>query len=121
MYRRFLSGDRVKIRLAAFNIDPLFSTITIDRCAQPNDPCYLMVDTSCPAPYGKEPLFNKWAVDILPSLKAWGFPNIAIWVSASKHQPSETYSLRVLQLLHRLKRLAQPPKYYLPHSHLCHG
>jgi Histidine kinase-, DNA gyrase B-, and HSP90-like ATPase len=61
MYRRFLAGDRVKIRLVAFNIDPLFPTPTIDRCAQPNDPCYLMADTSCPAPYGKEPLFNKWA------------------------------------------------------------
>jgi HlyD family secretion protein len=35
-------------------------------------------------------------VDIHPVLKERGFPIITNWVSASGHQPSEIYSLRVL-------------------------
>jgi ribose transport system substrate-binding protein len=61
------------------------------------------------------------SIDIHPDLKVRGFPIITNWVSASKHQPSEIYSLGVLQLLHRLIRQALPPKCYLLHSHRGHG
>ncbi|HYB98814.1 MAG TPA: ATP-binding protein [Candidatus Limnocylindrales bacterium] len=57
MYRRFLHDGRVAIRLAAFvKDDP--TTMTIDDYAVANDPMYLMVPSSTPAPYDNEPLFQ---------------------------------------------------------------
>ena len=57
MYRKFLDEGTLKIRLAAFLIDDL-ETFTIDKLTLPNDPCYLMAKTTCPAPFNEKPMFN---------------------------------------------------------------
>lgn len=62
MYRRFLKGGKVSIRLAAFD-ESRPQNVKIDRPARPNDPGYLMAGTSTPAPYNKEPLFERWGED----------------------------------------------------------
>jgi hypothetical protein len=62
MYRRFLQEGAVSIRLAAFDADQP-KTATLERFARPNDPGYLMLETSTPAPYDKEALFERWGGD----------------------------------------------------------
>src|SRR5690606_13722372 len=59
MYRKFLHQGKTKIRLAAFDIDNPTS-YSIDKNALPNDPCYLMENTSCPEPYRDTPLFESF-------------------------------------------------------------
>ena len=60
MYRRFLDKNKVRLRLAAFNVDD-HQDFSIDRPVLPNDPGYLMDETSCPAPYDKTPMFDPWS------------------------------------------------------------
>lgn len=59
MYRRFLEGNHVKIRLLAFDLDHP-DRGPAERYARPNDPLYLMADTSCPEPFDAEPMFDRW-------------------------------------------------------------
>lgn len=59
VYRKFLLNGSVKIRLTSFDEDRPQEKV-IDRWARPNDPGYLMADTSTPAPYDKLPLFERW-------------------------------------------------------------
>lgn len=59
MYRNFLIDGRVDIRLAAFG-EERPQDVTIDRPARPNDPGYLMTNTSTPAPYDETTLFEPW-------------------------------------------------------------
>lgn len=56
MYRKFLENDQVKIRLACLDSDS--PTCSIDKYARPNDPLYLMIDTSTPTPYDKQAMFE---------------------------------------------------------------
>lgn len=56
MYRKWIDGNQVTIRLANFLVDKPKQHL-IDRSALPNDPTYLMTDTSCPAPYDADPMF----------------------------------------------------------------
>ncbi|MEV0946538.1 ATP-binding protein [Rhodococcus sp. NPDC049939] len=56
LYRRFLYGNRVTIRLAEFDTDS-GSKATKARHARVNDPLYLMTPSSTPAPYDYEPMF----------------------------------------------------------------
>lgn len=60
MYRYFLADERVKIRLASFDIDtnPKYRKIE-EKCALPNDPMYLLPKTSCPAPWDNVPMFTQ--------------------------------------------------------------
>lgn len=62
LYRRFIKTNRVTIRMAAFKDDSL-DTPSIDELARPNDPSYLMSNTSCPAPFDHEPMFEPWGND----------------------------------------------------------
>jgi hypothetical protein len=62
MYRRFLQDDKVKIRMAAFDIERP-ENITADQWAKPNDPGYLSVGTLTPAPWDAIPMFEKWGGD----------------------------------------------------------
>lgn len=58
VYRRFLSQDKVQIRMCAFlagQHEPHF-----DEYARPNDPLYLMEETSCPDPWGTVPMFEPY-------------------------------------------------------------
>lgn len=67
IYRRFLNTEYainhalkpVRIRLVSFDVDSPTST-QIDREALPNDPIYLMQNTSCPAPYDQDPMFEPY-------------------------------------------------------------
>lgn len=56
MYRNFLHNGSLKIRMVAFNRDNV-SELN-EKFALPNDPGYLMAETSCPAPFDKTPMFN---------------------------------------------------------------
>jgi hypothetical protein len=58
MYRKFLESGRVKIRMVGFDLENL-SQVT-EKLASPNDPSYLMANTSCPAPFDNKPMFDKW-------------------------------------------------------------
>lgn len=58
MYRRFLDAGTVTIRMATLlEDDPKDAD---ERFARPNDPGYLMSDTSCPEPYDRTPMFETW-------------------------------------------------------------
>lgn len=59
MYRKFLEDGKVKIRLVSFDVDNVPDSLH-EEYALPNDPCYLMDDTSCPAPYNSTPMFQPW-------------------------------------------------------------
>jgi len=62
VYRKFLHNKKVKIRMAGYNYSNLKQPV-IDRFAMPNDPLYLMDDTTCPEPYNCTPMFEKWGDD----------------------------------------------------------
>jgi len=60
MYRYFLADERVKIRLANFEIDAHPKRRKIqEKYALPNDPLYLLPNTSCPAPWDNVPMFTQ--------------------------------------------------------------
>jgi len=59
MYRKFIDEQTVKIKMIAFNENNPTRPYII-KTALPNDPLYLMSNTSCPEPYADKPLFNKW-------------------------------------------------------------
>ncbi|MDB9513343.1 ATP-binding protein [Kamptonema animale CS-326] len=62
MYRKFLETKEVVIRMATFDIDEP-TKIMVEKFAQPNDPGYLMAETSCPAPFDEKPMFQAWEGD----------------------------------------------------------
>ena len=58
MYRYFLSEARVKIRLVAFDMEAYSARDQAEeRFALPNDPLYLLENTSCPSPWHDTPMF----------------------------------------------------------------
>lgn len=57
MYRRFLDGGRVSIRMAAFS-DGAPPTQKFEEFARPNDPSYLIAPSSTPAPYDESAMFQ---------------------------------------------------------------
>ncbi|WP_422124324.1 ATP-binding protein [Planococcus sp. X10-3] len=57
MYRKFLESDKLRIRMLSFDRENN-NSIIIEKWALPNDPLYLMGNTSCPAPYNDEPMFD---------------------------------------------------------------
>ncbi|MBE7483621.1 MAG: ATP-binding protein [Polyangiaceae bacterium] len=58
IYRRFISSGQVTIRMAAFVRAAEKPEIDIDT--RPNDPMYLLTETTCPAPWDKTPMFEPW-------------------------------------------------------------
>lgn len=60
IYRRFIVDGRVEIRMCVFEkSDP--GVFIKDERVVPNDPLYLMKNTSCPAPWDKESMFELFA------------------------------------------------------------
>ena len=57
MYRRFLDSGRAEIRMVAFDMDSPATSIQ-EKYALPNDPGYLIEQTSCPEPFHDEAMFN---------------------------------------------------------------
>jgi hypothetical protein len=62
MYRYWLNDGRVKIILKSFLRDSP-DKIVDERFARPNDPLYLMSNTSCPAPFDKKPMFRPFPAE----------------------------------------------------------
>jgi hypothetical protein len=62
MYRKYIDNGSVEIKMAAFkeNNPDVFTKI---YHALPNDPMYLMDNTSCPEPFDSTPMFDKWGDD----------------------------------------------------------
>jgi hypothetical protein len=58
MYRKFLDNGKLNIRLVA--IDAGTEKLIFERSASVNDPLYLMMPSSTPAPFEKKPMFQKW-------------------------------------------------------------
>ena len=56
MYRKFIDDGRLAIRLLALEDEES----TFDQYVRVNDPLYLMKDSSTPAPFDKEPMFQRW-------------------------------------------------------------
>lgn len=63
MYRYFLNDGRVRIRLVSFDGKTGKSSVK-ERDAVPNDPLYLMENTSCPEPFEGKAMFDKWGGDV---------------------------------------------------------
>lgn len=59
MYRYWIDDGRVSIVLKSFLYDDP-GRIVQEREAKPNDPLYLMENTSCPAPFDKKPMFTPY-------------------------------------------------------------
>jgi len=57
MYRYWIDRGEVRIRLASFMVDDP-STMQSEIEARPNDPLYLMENTSCPEPFHDKPMFR---------------------------------------------------------------
>ena len=60
MYRKFIDDGRAAIRLLALDDEGKSETVIFDQYTRVNDPLYLMQNSSTPAPFGKEPMFQKW-------------------------------------------------------------
>ena len=59
MYRKFLASGEINIRLAAFDVSNNLEVLS-DEPARPNDPGYLIVPSSTPAPYDAKALFQEY-------------------------------------------------------------
>jgi Histidine kinase-, DNA gyrase B-, and HSP90-like ATPase len=62
IYRKYIDSAELKIQKIVFDIDNPFD-VSIDRLAKPNDPCYLMKNTSCPQPFHNKPMFERYGDD----------------------------------------------------------
>ncbi len=62
MYRYFINSKKVEIRFLAYNVSN-YNKTTIDLLSKPNDPLYLMSNTSCPKPFDGKPMFQKYGDD----------------------------------------------------------
>lgn len=62
MYRNFIESGLVRIRMMSFQKNNANEPIS-DIYARPNDPGYLMSDTSTPLPWQETPMFQEWADD----------------------------------------------------------
>ena len=59
MYRKFLYDGRLKIDFTIINENKLLES-PVHHFALPNDPLYLMENTSCPPPFNNKPMFEPW-------------------------------------------------------------
>ncbi len=59
MYRYFLENDEVTILMKVFNGELDKNELTFEKKALPNDPLYLMKNTSCPAPFDSTAMFTR--------------------------------------------------------------
>jgi hypothetical protein len=56
LYRKFIYDKKLSIRMVSFDIDDINEVS--EQYATPNDPIYLMENTSCPEPFTKEAMFQ---------------------------------------------------------------
>lgn len=60
MYRKFINDGRADIRLLALEDEGESESVIFDQYTRVNDPLYLMQNSSTPAPFDKEAMFQKW-------------------------------------------------------------
>jgi hypothetical protein len=60
IYRKFLAEYALKIRLVAFDSN---ESVIMDIYARPNDPLYLLNNTTTPTPFDSVPMFQQWGED----------------------------------------------------------
>ena len=58
IYRKYINEGELKIRMASFR--PSEAKPRTDRQVRPNDPLYLMTDTSTPEPWSTTPMFRHY-------------------------------------------------------------
>ncbi len=78
LYRTFIDKDHLSIRLMAFNANSP-ELIIHDEYLKPNDPIYLMKNTSCPDPFSDKPMFEPYGG------KAFEYP-VYIKYKRKKHE-----------------------------------
>ena len=59
IYRKYIFDDELRIRMASFRQGT--SDLQIDRVVRPNDPLYLIEDSSTPEPWNATPMFALYA------------------------------------------------------------
>lgn len=59
MYRYWIADDRISIVMKSFGYDDPMENMQ-ERHAKPNDPLYLMSNTSCPKPFSDQPMFRPY-------------------------------------------------------------
>ena len=59
IYRRYIDDDELTIRMSSFRQGE--SSPQIERVVRPNDPLYLMQDSSTPDPWARTPMFRPYA------------------------------------------------------------
>ena len=69
IYRRYIYEDELSIRMASFRLGE--SVPQIDRDVRPNDPMYIMKDSSTPEPWDKTPMFKPFTTKEF-TLNAYG-------------------------------------------------
>ncbi|WP_439554014.1 ATP-binding protein [Flavobacterium macrobrachii] len=92
MYRYFIDSKKAKIRFLAYNSSN-YNKSTIDVLAKPNDPLYLMSNTSCPEPFNDKPMFEKWGNDFIYDVK-YGEIESKVKVRFSYSKPESRANIR---------------------------
>ncbi|GIK64263.1 MAG: histidine kinase [Chloroflexota bacterium] len=82
MYRYFLYERTVSIRLVSFDIENRKFLPDIEEFAFPNDPIYLMDQTSCPEPFNATPMFQPWGDPMEFRIRFQGSDH-SVWVRFS--------------------------------------
>jgi hypothetical protein len=112
MYRYFIGKQKVKIRLAAFSPEVSGAWEAVyDETVEPNDPLYLMSNTSCPtlpAPYERDSMFEEWGD---PNSIAAALPN------GEKHSVTIRFTIVKNQVRKRLAEISPNPGRTMPGKH----
>jgi hypothetical protein len=92
MYRQFLAKEQVRIRFVTFDLLGL-GFPTNEGFAKPNDPGYLMENTSCPEPFANKAMFKMWGKPVEFIIKFRGQEHkVKITFSYAKEEAREGYN-----------------------------
>lgn len=87
IYRYFLTDGKVRIRMAAFMDD--VSSCHMNDYVQPNDPLYLISNTSTPGEWGSKPMFEQYGE---PKVIAWGDHCVTVRISVAKNEVRDGFN-----------------------------
>jgi hypothetical protein len=87
IYRYFIHDGKVRIRLAAYEVNGSSLRNVFDDDVRPNDPLYLMAGTSAPAPYDAEAAFDPYGEPVPLEVK-YGDQTSTVWIKYSLCKPS---------------------------------
>jgi hypothetical protein len=83
LYRKFIDSGKLQIRLLAYDETGKRD----DQFARVNDPLYLMKDSTTPAPFDKEPMFQKWGEADEPFLIEYDGKTHTVYIRMSWARP----------------------------------